>query len=124
MLSQLVEQPGQTISSSPTGPVVIPANSYVDITEKADKGLRPQIGGHVNGNEPITVSKNLAAKLAEGDARIRAQNAARKAQEDALEVSIHETTPDKLSDRLGYLERTVKAQAKQIKELLKNHAEA
>ena len=123
MLSQLVEQPGQTISASPGGPVVIPANSYVDISEKADKKVRPQIGGHVNGAEPIGVSKNLAAKLAAGDARIRAQNAQRVAQEQALEASIHETTPDKLSDRLGYLERTVKAQAKQIKELLK-HAEA
>ena len=123
MLSQLVEQPGQTISASPTGPVVIPANSYVDITEKADKKVRPQIGGHVNGNEPIGVSKNLAAKLAEGDARIRAQNAARVAEQQALEVSISETEPDKVLARLSFLERTVKTQAKQIKELLK-HAEA
>ena len=124
MLSQLVEQPGQTISASPTGPVVIPANSYVDITEKADKKVRPQIGGHVNGAEPIGVSKNLAAKLAEGDARIRAQNAARVAEQQALEVSISETEPDKVLARLSFLERTVKTQAKQIKELLKNHAEA
>ena len=123
MLSQLVEQPGQTISASPTGPVVIPANSYVDITEKADKKVRPQIGGHVNGAEPIGVSKNLAAKLAEGDARIRAQNAARVAEQQALEVSISETEPDKVLARLSFLERTVKTQAKQIKELLK-HAEA
>ena len=120
MLSQLVEQPGQTISNLPASSSVFKAQNYVDISEKADKKVRPQIGGHVNGAEPIGVSKNLATKLAEGDARIRAENAARKAQEDALQVSINETEPDKVLARLSFLERTVKTQAKQIKELLKN----
>ena len=61
-------------------------------------------------------SSGLAGKLAAGDAKLRADAAAREAEQD-----IHSAMSDpvKTNDRLAYFERAVKRQAKQIAELQK-----
>lgn len=117
-LENLINNPGTVVSNrSGSAAEVIQAKTHVDITTRQDKGIIPQLGGYKAGDEKITVSKNLAIKLAEGDARIREENARRQAEEQERLTSIELTEPEKVLQRLGYLERTVKAQAKQIKEL-------
>ena len=111
--------PGQTLTNGVAQSQVIQAQRTVDISTPAGRDLRPQIGGHKAGAGKIGVSKNLATKLAEGDALLRAEAAKQQASEQAQQVAIEETSADKVLARLNYLERTVKAQAKQLRELQK-----
>ena len=113
----LVNNPGQTISNGSAPSQVIQAQRTVDISTPAGKELRPQIGGHVAGATKITVSSNLAKRLADGDAKMRAEAAKQHAAEQAHQAAVEETSADKVLARLNYLERTVKQQAKQLKEL-------
>lgn len=115
----LVSNPGQTLTNGVAQSQVIQAQRTVDISAPAAKGVRPQIGGHISGAERITVSPNLAKRLAEGDAVIRDERAKQQAEEEAQKAAVEETSADKVLARLNYLERTVKAQAKQLKELQK-----
>ena len=119
----MVANPGQTISGGKISTAeVITATRSVDISEPARKGIRPGIRGNENTDhtgERITVSSNLAKKLADGDAKMRAIAAKQHAAEQAQAAAVEETSADKVLARLNYLERTVKAQAKQIKELQK-----
>ena len=111
--------PGQTLTNGVAQSQAIQAQRTVVISTPAGRDLRPQIGGHKAGAGKIGVSKNLATKLAEGDALLRAEAAKQQASEQAQQVAIEETSADKVLDRLNYLERTVKAQAKQLRELQK-----
>ena len=113
----LQANPGKTLSNGSAPATTIQAQRTVDISTPAGRDLRPQIGGHKAGAGKIGVSKNLATKLAEGDALLRAEAAKQQATEQAQQVAIEEASADKVLARLNYLERTVKAQAKQIKEL-------
>lgn len=123
MLEQLVNSPGETISSSPTASSSFRPSSSIPINE-GHRDVRPQIGGHVNGAEKITVSPNLAKRLAEGDEREKALKASLAAEEADRLAALEETQPEKILARLAYLERTVKTQQKQIKELLKDNDNA
>lgn len=113
----LVNNPGQTRSNGSAPATIIQAQRTVDISEPASKGVRPQIGGHKAGAGKIGVSKNLATKLADGDAVNRAELARQDAEKQAHQAAVEETSADKVLARLNYLERTVKQQAKQIREL-------
>ena len=117
MLEQLVNSPGETISSGPpTAARSFKPSSSIPINE-GQRDVRPQVGGHVAGAERITVSPNLAVRLAKGDEEQKALKAALAAEEAERLEALEETQPEKILARLAYLERTVKAQQKQIKEL-------
>ena len=122
MVAQLVHNPGQTVSNS-SAPVSIKATHSVDISTPAGKELRPQIGGHVAGAEKITVSPNLAIRLAEGAEAERQLKAALAAEEAERLAALDEMSPEKILARIGYLERTVKAQAKLLKGLQEDDSE-
>ena len=116
----LVNNPGQTLGGVVGGaPTASRPSSTVDITASQRKGLRPRIDGNsvdVTADRISRPSQGLAGKLAEGDAKLRAEAAARKAEED---IHSDMSNPFKTNDRLAYLERAVKRQAKQIAELQK-----
>lgn len=116
----MLENPGTTIGSGPNIPAEVrQASRSVDISQPLRKGLRPNVSGNSvdHTGERIKVSPNLAKKLAEGDAVIRAERVKQQVEEEAQKAAVEETSADKVLARLNYLERTVKQQAKQIKEL-------
>jgi hypothetical protein len=117
----MVANPGATVAGSvgAGSSTQRQAPRAVDITASQRKGLRPRIDGNsvdVTADRISRPSQGLAGRLAEGDAKLRAEAAARKAEQDIQSAM---SDPVKTNDRLGYLERTVKRQAKQISELQK-----
>ena len=117
----LVNSPGQILSGSVlSGASVRRPAASVDISQRAGKGLRPQIGGHTQGKERISrPSSGLAGKLAEGDAKLRAEAAAQKADE---ETYLHMADPTNLNNRIAYLERQLKKAMSEINKLKKSES--
>ena len=117
MLKEMSENPGVTYSG--VGGSVITPRSHVDISNRQDKGLRPQIGGHVGGKEKITKpSSDLPRRLAEGDEQMRAELAAQKAAEEEARVL---ADPSNLNSRISYLERQLKKALTEINKLKKTN---
>ncbi len=117
MLAEMANNPGVTYSGG--GGSVITPRSHVDINNRQDKGLRPQIGGHVNGKEKIsTPSSGLAGRLAEGDAQMRAEAAAQKAREEEARLL---ADPTNLNSLISYLERQLKKAITEINKLKKTN---
>ena len=113
----LVANPGQTIGGAVGGASVRRPSASVDISNRQGKGLRPQIGGHVQGKERISgPSPGLAGRLAEGDAKLRAAAAAQKAEEEA---HLHMADPTNLNNRISYLERQLKKLTTEVNKLKK-----
>ena len=114
----LVNSPGQTLSGVVGGaPTVLRPSSSINIDEPAAKGVRPQIGGHTAGTPRISrPSPGLAGRLAEGDAKLRAEAAAQKAEEEAR---FHMADPTNLNNRISYLERQLKKAMSEINKLKK-----
>jgi hypothetical protein len=112
------EHPGQTLSNGGTPSQVIQATRSVDISEPARKGVRPNVRGNSvdHTGERITVSKNLAQKLADGDERMRAAAAKQRAAE---EERTEETSVDKIVARLNFLERSNKKLTAELNKLKK-----
>ena len=117
MLKEMSENPG-VVYSGTSGSVITP-RTHVSIENRQDKGLRPQIGGHVNGKEKITrPSSGLAGRLAEGDAQMRAEAAAQKAAEEEARLI---ADPTNLNSRISYLERQLKKAMTEINRLKKTN---
>ena len=95
---QAIENPGQTVSNAIlSGPEAITARPSVDISQRAGKGLRPAISGNSHDNTQGRISRpssGLAGRLAEGDQKLRAEAAARKAEQD-----IHSTLSDPIKTK-------------------------
>ena len=117
-VEELINNPGQTLSGVVGGaPTSLRPSSSINISEPAAKGVRPQIGGHTQGKERISRPSNgLAGKLAEGDAKLRAEAAAQKAEE---ETYLHMADPTNLNNRIAYLERQLKKAMSEINKLKK-----
>ena len=118
MVEQLVSSPGQTLSGFAGEPAATFApSSSIDISQRAGKGLRPQIGGQRAGDKRIDrPSASLPLKLAAGDKARREAEAARAAEAEKQRI---EHSPEKLSARISFLERANKRLEKQLKDLLK-----
>ena len=116
----LVNSPGQTLSGVVGGaPTVLRPSTSINIDEPAAKGVRPQIGGHTAGTPRISrPSPGLAGRLAEGDAKLRAEAAAQKAEEEAR---FHMADPTNLNNRIAYLERQLKKAMSEINKLKKTN---
>ena len=115
MLADMANNPGVTYSG--TGGSVLTPRSHVDISNRQDKGLRPQIGGHSTGKEKINrPSSGLAGRLAEGDEKMRAAAAAQKAAEEEARLL---ADPSNLNSRISYLERQLKKALTEINKLKK-----
>ena len=73
MLKEMSENPGVTYSG--VGGSVITPRTHFDISNRADKGVRPNIGGNeshdVRGGRINRPSPDLARRLSEGDKQIR-----------------------------------------------------
>ena len=117
MLKEMSENPGVTYSG--IGGSVITPRSHVDIGNRQDKGLRPQIGGHTNGKAKITTpSADLPRRLAEGDERQKAEAAAQRAAEEEARAL---ADPSNLNSRIAYLERQLKKAMTEINKLKKTN---
>lgn len=117
-LDDLINNPGTTLSGVVGGaPTSLRPSTSINISEPAAKGVRPQIGGHTAGTPRISrPSPGLAGRLAEGDAKLRAQAAAQKAEEEAR---FHMADPTNLNNRISYLERQLKKAMSEINKLKK-----
>lgn len=126
IMEELVNSPGETISSFASG-ANAPSVHRPKVTHAINEGqqnIRPQIGGHVSGGDYITVSSNLARKLAEGDERMRAVAAKQRAE---IKQREEEVSPDSILGRLAYLERNLKkatAELNKLKKQTDDNAEA
>ena len=111
MLEEAINNPGEVISNNQATKHT-PATS-IDISP-ASKGLRPQIGGQVAGDERISgPSKNFALKLATADEqRIKEE----KKRQEEREKESHALNPQTLRRDIEALRREVKRLAKSIKE--------
>ena len=115
MLAEMANNPGVTYSGG-SGSQITP-RSHVDISNRQDKGLRPQIGGHATGREKINrPSADLPRRLAEGDEQMKAAAAAQKAQEEEARQL---ADPSNLNSRISYLERQLKKALTEINKLKK-----
>ena len=120
-IDYLVANPGQTIGGSVGGgsPTRTQAPRSVDITISQSKGLRPNITGNsadVSGDRISRPSGGLAGKLAAGDAKLRAEAAEKKAEQESYSVL---TDPHRTNERISYLERQLKKAMSEINKLKK-----
>lgn len=119
MLEEMSKNPGVTYSGG-SGTSFAP-RSHVDISNRADTGVRPQIGGHTSGKERINrPSADLPRRLAEGDERMKAAAAAQRAQEEEVREL---TDPSNLNSRISYLERQLKKALTEINKLKKDNGQ-
>ena len=118
MFEQLVNSPGQTLSGSvKEGQAKTFTPTTTNPINQGQTAVRPQIGGHVSGREKISrPSAALPQRLADGDAKMRAEAAAQLAEIKARE---EEVSPDSILGRLGYLERKLKQANVEINKLKK-----
>ena len=117
MFEQLVNSPGQTLSGSikeGQARTYTPSTS-IPINEGQTQ-VRPQIGGHVNGKEKITVSSNLAKRLDDGDKKMKAEA---KSRLEEIQKREEEVSPDSILGRLAYLERNLKKTTAELNKLKK-----
>ena len=115
MLKEMSENPGVTYSGG-SGTSFAP-RSHVDISNRQDKGLRPQIGGHVGGRDKInSPSSDLPRRLAEGDERMKAEAKAQREREEEVRAL---SDPTNLNNRISYLERQLKKAVTEINKLKK-----
>ena len=111
MLELAINNPGEVVTNNEATKHT-PSTS-VDISPSA-KGLRPQIGGQVAGDDRISrPSPNLAERLSTGDEK-RRQEEQRRAEEQAEQS--YALNPQTLRKDIEALRREVKRLAKQIKE--------
>ena len=112
MLDYLLSNPGEVVSNTE----VRTPQAHVDINNRADKGVRPQIGGHSAGKDRInTPSPNLAKRLTQGFDEQQAELAEEAERlEEAKAMS-----PEALNSRVAYLERTLKKVQSQLRKLEK-----
>ena len=117
MIEELVNSPGKTISApSPANAATSSRPTTSHAINAGQANVRPQIGGHVNGKEKITVSSHLAKRLDDGDKKMKAEA---KAQLDSIRAREEEVSPDSILGRLGYLERKLKQANVEINKLKK-----
>ena len=107
-----------TISGG-VGPVGQPqsfsATTRVDVTAPADKGVRPQVGGHTKGGDKITrLSSGFASRLATAAQKERAR--ADKEHSQHLK-DVASLQPEAMAKQIAYLSRKVKSLEKAMKEL-------
>ena len=123
MFEQLVNSPGQTLSGSikeGQARTYTPSTS-IPINE-GQTAVRPQIGGHVYGKEKISrPSASLPQRLADGDAKMRAEAAAQLAE---IKQREEEVSPDSILGRLAYLERNLKKTTAELNKLKKTQTNA
>ena len=119
-LELLINNPGQTISGTVGGsPTAIRASSSVDISNPQRKGIRPNIPGSSHDPTEGRISKpssGLAGRLAEGDAKRRALEEARRVEREAL---LRETDPLALAKQVAYLTRQLKKLTTEVNKLKK-----
>ena len=115
-MEQLINNPGVTISNGNDDYEVRTPSTHVDIANRSDKGVRPQIGGHINGKDRIsTPSHRLAERLSQGFNQQQSDLAEEtKRQEEAKAM-----TAESLNSRIAYLERTLKKVQSQVRKLEK-----
>ena len=119
MFEQMVNSPGQTLSgSTKEGQAKTYTPTSTHAINEGQANVRPQIGGHVNGKEKITVSSNLAKRLDDGDKRMRAEA---KAQLAEIKQREEEVSPDSILGRLAYLERNLKKTTAELNKLKKEN---
>lgn len=117
MFEQLVNSPGQTLSGSlKEGQAKTFTPTSTHAINEGQANVRPQIGGHVNGREKITVSSNLAKRLDDGDKEMKAKAAKQLAE---IKARQEEVSPDSILGRLGYLERQLKKTTAELNKLKK-----
>lgn len=117
MFEQMVNSPGQTLSGSvKDGQARTYRPTSTHAINEGQANVRPQIGGHVNGKEKITVSSNLAKRLDDGDKRMRAEA---KAQLEEIKKREDEVSADSILGRLAYLERNLKKTTAELNKLKK-----
>ena len=119
MLKELLDSPGSTISNggNTTPAEVRTATRSVDVSQPARKGIRPAISGNEatdHTGERITVSPNLARKLADGDAKMRAVSAKQCADE---QERVELTDIDRIIARISFLERSNKKLQSEVNKL-------
>ena len=120
MFEQLVNSPGQTLSGSVKEgqATTFTPTSTIPINE-GQTAVRPQIGGHVKGREKITrPSAALPQRLADGDAKMKAEAAQQLAE---IKKREEEVSPDSILGRLAYLERQLKKAHTEITKLKKSN---
>ena len=120
-INWLQQHPGQTLSNGGLIPSEVrQASRSVDVTQPARKGVRPNVTGNSvdHTGERITVSSNLAKKLADGDLKMRA---AAKAQIEQLRASEEIADPTNINTRISYLERQLKKAMTEINRLKKEN---
>ena len=91
----------------------------MDISNRVAQGVRPNVSGNshdVTGGRINRPSPNLPRRMAEGDARMKAEVAAQKAAEEEARVN---SNPETINSRIGFLERSNKKLLKEIAELKK-----
>ena len=112
MLEAAINNPGEVVTNNQATKHT-PSTS-VDISPSA-KGLRPQIGGQVAGDDRISrPSPNLAEKLSTGDERRRKEEQKRREEQEELSYALN---PQTLRKDLEVLKRQVARLTKQVKEL-------
>ena len=119
LIEAAIANPGQTVGLSSGGaPTTSNAPTSVDITNTQQKGIRPNIPGNelhdVTRGRISRPSAGLAQRLADGDAKLRAEAAA-QAEQHRAQLAV--VDPSKLNDRIAYLERALKRAEKNIREL-------
>jgi hypothetical protein len=117
----LIDNPGTNLSGrmGESPKAFSPTQSH-SISSGASN-VRPRVRGNethdVRGAKISRPSASFPQRLADGDEALRAKAAAQKAaEEERRELS----DIDRILSRISYLERTVKSQAKTIKELKSN----
>ena len=111
MLQAAINNPGEVVSNNEATKHT-PSTS-VDISPSA-KGLRPQIGGQVAGDDRISrPSPNLAEKLSTGDERRRKEEQSRREEQEKESYAL---SPATLRKDLEILKRQVARLQKQLKE--------
>ena len=117
----MLANPGTTIGSGPNIPAEVrQASRSVDISQPSRKGIRPNVSGNSvdHTGERITVSSNLAKKLADGDLKLRAEA---KAQLEQIRATEEAADPSNINSRISYLERQLKKALTEINRLKKGN---
>lgn len=110
----MMENPGVTISNGTTPSEVREESSSVDVTQRASKGVRPNITGNphdVTGARIDRPSPRLAARLDDTKHRQELVNDTQKRQVEAAALQ-----PEALRRDLDALRRSVKRLEKALKE--------
>ena len=113
-----MNSPGKTLSGSiKEGQARTFTPTTTNPINQGQTAVRPQIGGHVSGREKISrPSSALPKRLADGDAKMRAEAAAQLAEIKARE---EEQSASSILGRIGYLERKLKQTTAELNKLKK-----